>query len=186
MMRITLVEGDLTQQDVDAIVNAANSDLVLGSGVAGAIARGAGPAVAAECAAIGPIGVGEAAITGAGRLPFRHVIHAAGMPPGGRATPESVDRSLEAALALAVQAGVRRLAVPAIGAGVGGLGLQTCAEISLACARRFAETAGRDCPLEEVRFVLFGEPAYRVFEMVNDAAKVEAQMRRLEKRRPGP
>jgi len=181
-MKITLLEGDLTEQAVDAIVNAANSDLVLGSGVAGAIARRGGPSIAAECAAIGPIGVGEAAITGGGSLPARHVIHAAGMPLGGRATPESVERALRASLELAARQGIRTLAVPAIGAGVGGVPLQTCAEISLACARRFAEEAGSLCPLEEVRFVLMGEPAYRVFEMVNDAAKVEAQMRRMGRR----
>lgn len=184
MMRITLAEGDLTEQPVDAIVNAANSNLLLGSGVAGAIARRGGPAIAAECAAHGPIAVGEAAITGAGLLPVRHVIHAAGMSLGGRATPESVDRALRAALECAVAAGVRTLAVPAIGAGVGGLALQTCAEISIACARRFAEEGQeRTGSLEEVRFVLMGEPSYRVFEMVNDAAKVEAQMRRIGQRR---
>lgn len=185
MMRITLVEGDLTDQAVDAIVNAANSDLVLGSGVAGAIARRGGPSIAAECAAHGPIGVGESAITGGGLLPSRFVIHAAGMAPGGRATSESVERALRSALECAVTAGARTLAIPAIGAGVGGLALQTCAEISITCARRFAEERGDQGPLEEVRFVLMGEPSFRVFEMVNDAAKVEAQMRRMsERRRP--
>lgn len=186
MIRITLVEGDLVEQQVDAIVNAANNDLVLGSGVAGAIARRGGPSIAAECAAHGPIRVGEAARTGGGELPARFVIHAAGMARGSRATAETVASALRAALECAVVAGVRTLAVPAIGAGVGGLGLQSCAEISLACVRAFAEERGEAGPLEEVRFVLLGEPAYRVFEMVNDAAKVEAQMRRLAQRgRPG-
>lgn len=183
MIRITLVEGDLTEQPVDAIVNAANSDLLLGSGVAGAIARRGGPAIAAECAAHGPIAVGAAAITGGGELPARHVIHAAGMSLGGRATPESVESALQSALDCAVAAGARTVAIPAIGAGVGGLALQRCAEISIGCARRFAEEKGGEGPLEEIRFVLMGEPAYRVFEMVNDAAKVEAQMRRMAARR---
>ncbi len=183
MIRITVVEGDLTEQQVDAIVNAANNDLLLGSGVAGAIATRGGPSIAAECAERGRIEIGEAAITGAGLLPARFVIHAAGMALGGRATPESVERALWAALECAVQAQVRTLAVPAIGAGVGGLALQSCAEISLACARRFAEEKGGATPLAEIRFVLLGEPSYRVFEMVNDAAKVEAQMRRMA--RPG-
>ena len=183
MMRITLVEGDLTEQTVDAIVNAANSDLLLGSGVAGSIARRGGAAIAAECAAHGPIRVGEAAITGGGLLPARFVIHAAGMALGGRATPESVESALRAALDCAAAVGVRTLAVPAIGAGVGGLGLQQCAEISIACARRFAEEKADSVSLEEVRFVLMGEPSYRVFEMVHDAAKVEAQMRRMAERR---
>jgi O-acetyl-ADP-ribose deacetylase len=105
------------------------------------------------------------------------------MSLGGRATPESVHSALRAALECAVAAGVRTLAVPAIGAGVGGLALQTCAEISIACARRFAEEQAGTGSLEEVRFVLMGEPSYRVFEMVNDAAKVEAQMRRIGQRR---
>lgn len=182
-MRITLVEGDLTEQRVDAIVNAANSDLLLGSGVAGAIAKRGGPAIAAECAAHGPIAVGEAAVTGAGELPARWVIHAAGMALGGGATAESVASALRASLERAVEVGARTLAVPAIGAGVGGLALQRCAEVSLACIRQFAEERGAACPIEEVRFVLLGEPAYRMFEMVNDAAKVEAQMRRLSGRR---
>lgn len=185
MMRITLLEGDLTEQAVDAIVNAANNDLVLGSGVAGAIARRGGPQIAAECAAHGPIAVGEAAVTGGGQLPARYVIHAAGMALGGRATPESVGRALRASLEHAARLGIRTLAVPAIGAGVGGLALQTCAEISIACARQFAEEKGETCPLEEIRFVLMGEPAFRLFEMVNDAAKVEAQMRRMARRGRG-
>jgi len=182
MIRITIVEGDLTEQPVDAIVNAANNDLVLGSGVAGAIAKRGGPSIAAECAERGPIGVGEAAITGGGLLPARFVIHAAGMSLGGRATAESVERALWASLECAARAQVRTLAVPAIGAGVGGLALQRCAEISLACARRFAEEKESTTSLAEIRFVLLGEPSYRVFEMVNDAAKVEAQMRRMARR----
>lgn len=179
MTRIVLLEGDITEQQVDAIVNAANSALVLGSGVAGAIADRGGPSIAEECRALGPIEVGEAAVTGAGELAARIVIHAAGMPPGGPASEESVRASLRAALALADQQGCRTLACPALGAGVGGLSLQTCAEISLDEARRYA---GKGGPLEEIRFVLFGEPAFRLFEMVNDAVKVEAQMRKLSER----
>ena len=180
MTRIAILEGDITDQQVDAIVNAANSALVLGSGVAGAIAERGGPAIAAACRAHGPIEVGEAAVTEAGELPARVVIHAAGMPPGGRATEAALRSSLRAALVLAAREGCRTVACPAIGAGVGGLSMQTCAEASLDEARRFAEEEPE--ALEEIRFVLYGEPAYRVFEMVNDAAKVEAQMRRLRER----
>jgi O-acetyl-ADP-ribose deacetylase (regulator of RNase III) len=181
MTRILLHEGDITEERVDAIVNAANSALVLGSGVAGAIDRRGGRSIGEECAAHGPIEVGQAAITGAGDLPARFVIHAAGMPPGGRVSEESLRQSLRAALGLAVREGCRTVACPAIGAGVGGLSMQTCAEVSLAEARRFvAEEPGSQ--LEEIRFVLLGEPAFRVFEMVNDAAKIEEQMRRLKQR----
>jgi O-acetyl-ADP-ribose deacetylase (regulator of RNase III) len=108
------------------------------------------------------------------------VIHAAGMPPGGSADESSVRSALRASLALADEHGCHSLAVPAVGAGVGGLSLQRCAEISLEEARRHL-ASGRSA-LAEIRFVLFGEPAYRIFEMVNDAARVEAQMQRLQKR----
>lgn len=182
MTRIVLEEGDITDCHVDAIVNAANSALVLGSGVAGAIDRKAGPVVAQECAAHGPIEVGGAALTSAGELPARYVIHAAGMAPGGQVSVESLRATLRASLDLAARAGCRTLAIPAIGAGVGGLSLQVCAETSLDEVRRYVEARGGEGPLEEIRFVLFGEPAFRLFEMVNDAAKVEAQMRKLRER----
>jgi len=180
--RILLLEGDITEQAVDAIVNAANSQLVLGSGVAGAIREKGGPSIQAECDRIGPIAVGEAALTGAGQLPARYVIHAAGMPLGGAASEESVRSSMRAALGRARERSCRTLAVPAIGAGVGSVPLQRCAEILLDEAKRHLAS---DTSLSEIRFVLFGEPAYRVFEMVNDAAKVAAQMERLRARTTG-
>jgi O-acetyl-ADP-ribose deacetylase (regulator of RNase III) len=179
--RIVLLEGDLTEQAVDAIVNAANSNLQLGAGVAGAIREKGGPSIQAECDRIGPIAVGEAAVTGAGKLPARFVIHAAGMALGGRADEASVRSAMRAALERARERGCRNIAVPAIGAGIAGFPLQRCAEVLLEEARR--HLAG-ETSLQEIRFVLFGEPAYRVFEMVNDAAKVAAQMERLRSRRP--
>ena len=182
MTRIVLLEGDLTDESVDAIVNAANSDLILGSGVAGAILEKGGPSIAAECEAHGPIEVGAAAITGAGDLSARFVIHAAGMPFGGQVSEESLSSTLQASLALAEENECRTISIPAIGGGVGGLSLQTCAEISLAEVRRYVEDRGANSVVEEIRFVLFGEPAFRLFEMVNDAAKVEAQMRKLRER----
>ncbi len=180
--RIVLLEGDLTAQAVDAIVNAANSQLQLGSGVAGAIRSKGGPSIQAECDRIGPIAVGEAALTGAGELPARFVIHAAGMPLGGQASEASVRSAMRAALSLAREQGCKTIAVPALGAGVGGVPLQRCAEVLLEEARQHFAAA---TSLDEIRFVLFGEPAYRVFEMVNDAAKVAAQMERLRSRTPG-
>jgi O-acetyl-ADP-ribose deacetylase (regulator of RNase III) len=182
MTRIVLKEGDITEESVDALVNAANSALILGSGVAGAIRAKGGPTIQEECAAHGAIEVGEAVLTGAGALKARWVIHAAGMRPAGQVSVETLRRALRSALALAEEKGCRTLAVPAIGAGVGGLSLQTCAEVSLAEVRAHIEEKGGGSSLEEVRFVLFGEPAFRLFEMVNDAAKVEAQMARLRKR----
>jgi len=181
--RIVLLEGDITDQEADAIVNAANSALVLGSGVAGAIREKGGGSIQAECDAHGPIEVGEAALTSAGDLAARFVIHAAGMAPGGQVSDESLRSTLQASLALAEENGCRTVAFPAIGAGVGGLALQACAETSLEEVRRYVEERGAESPIEEIRFVLFGEPSFRLFEMVNDAAKVEAQMRRLRERK---
>jgi O-acetyl-ADP-ribose deacetylase (regulator of RNase III) len=177
--RIALREGDITREAVDAVVNAANSALQLGAGVAGAIRERGGPSIQEECDRIGPIEVGAAAVTGAGALPARFVLHAATMPPGGRATEESVRSALRASLALADAQGCRSVAVPALGAGIAGFPLQRCAEVLLEEARRHLSG---ETGLEEIRFVLFGEPAYRVFEMVNDAAVVAASMERL--RRP--
>ena len=176
---IVLVEGDITDQPVDAIVNAANTRLRLGSGVAGAIREKGGPSIQEECDAIGSVALGGAAVTGAGRLPARHVIHAAAMHPGGGADEESVREAARSAFRLADELGLRTLAMPAIGAGVGGFPMQRCAEVLLAEAR--AHLRGKTS-LEEIRFVLFGEPSYRVFEMVQDAAKVAEQMERLRSR----
>jgi O-acetyl-ADP-ribose deacetylase (regulator of RNase III) len=178
--RITFVEGDITAQDVDAIVNAANTDLRLGAGVAGAIREKGGAEIQRECDAHGPIALGDAAVTGAGCLEARFVIHAAGMPPGGEASAESVRASMRASLERAREKGCSSIAVPAIGAGVAGFPMQRCAEILLEEARRHLEG---DTSLEEIRFVLFGEPAYRIFEQVDDAARIEAQLKRLARRR---
>ncbi len=177
--RVTLVEGDITEQAVDAIVNAANSALQLGAGVAGAIRERGGPTIQEECDAIGPIEVGDAAVTGAGALSARFVIHAAGMPPGGRATEHAVRSCARRSLALASERGCRTIAVPAIGAGVGGFSPQRCAEVLLEEAR--AHLAG-ETSLEEIRFVLRGEPAYRVFESAKDAITVREQLARMGRR----
>jgi len=177
--RIVLHEGDITAAAVDAIVNAANSQLVLGAGVAGAIRDRGGPSIQRECDEIGPIEVGGAAITGAGDLPAKWVIHAAGMAPGGQADEESIRNALRRSFELASERGCNSIAVPAIGAGIGGFSPQRCAEVLIEEAR--AHLRG-ETSLEEIRFVLFGEPTYRVFESVNDAAAVREQMERLRKR----
>ncbi len=179
MRRIILVEGDITEADVDAIVNAANSSLVLGAGVAGVIAAKGGPSIQAECDAVGPIEVGDAVVTGAGDLPARHLIHAAGMPLGGVATEQSIRSAVRRSLELARERACRSIAIPAIGAGIGGFSEQRCAEILIEEGRQ--HLAG-ETTLEEVRFVLFGEPSYRIFEMVKDAEAVRAQLARLRSR----
>jgi len=176
MGRILLSEGDLTAAAVDAIVNAANTELVLGSGVAGAIRQRGGPQIQEACAAHGPVPLGGAALTGAGKLPAKFVIHAAAMEPGGQVSEESLRAATRASLELARREKLRSLAFPAIGTGVGGFSLQRCAEVMLEEVRR--HLAG-ETSLETVQFVLFGEPAYRVFEQVNDAERVRAGLARL-------
>jgi O-acetyl-ADP-ribose deacetylase (regulator of RNase III) len=176
MGRISQREGDITDEVVDAIVNAANSDLVLGAGVAGAIREKGGASIQQACDAIGAIEVGDAALTTAGELSAKFVVHAAGMPPGGSASEESIRSSLRRSFQLALENGCRTLAAPAIGTGIGGFPPQRCAEILFEEAR--AHMAGEPC-LDEIRFVLLGEPTYRIFESVNDAARVQEQLARM-------
>ncbi len=129
MIRQLLVRrGDITTYDGDAIVNAANNHLQLGAGVAGAIRRAGGPAIQAECDRHGPIRVGEAAITGAGNLNVRWVIHAAAM--GDEPVSErSIRESTTASLALAARHGIARIALPVLGSGVGGFDFERAATI---------------------------------------------------------
>lgn len=159
--RVVIIDGDLVEQDVDAIVNAANNDLVLGGGVAGAIRRRGGPAIQAECDAHGPVKVGEAAITGAGNLRARHVIHAASMGLGGRTTRTSLKSSMDHVFRLARDSDVRTIAIPAVGTGIAGFQIDECARVMAECLRT-AQQQGWEP--EEVRFVLFGMDAKHAFE----------------------
>src|SRR5215470_19166971 len=130
--RIQIQQGDITEMDVDAIVNAANNDLLLGAGVAGAIARKGGESIQKECKEIGSIPVGFAAITGAGKLKARNVIHAASMGLGGaRTTAKSLKTSTAHSLRLAAERNLKSIAFPAIGTGVSGFPMQECAQIML-------------------------------------------------------
>ena len=164
--RIHILQGDLTEQAVDAIVNAANNDLQLGGGVAGAIRRKGGPAIQEECDRVGPIAVGEAAITGAGRLKARHVIHAASMHLGGRTTEEALRASTRASLLRAKEHGLRSIAFPAVGTGIAGFPMRRCAEVMLEEAVRHLEG---ETSLEDVRFVLYDASAERTFCEVFEA-----------------
>ncbi|HXB05045.1 MAG TPA: macro domain-containing protein [Candidatus Acidoferrum sp.] len=159
--RIVIIRGDLVEQDVDAIVNAANNDLVLGAGVAGAIRRRGGAAIQQECDEHGPIKVGEAAITGAGDLPARFVIHAASMGLGGVTTSHALRSTMANTFRLARDNGVRTIAIPAVGTGIARFPMDECA-IIMAGALHDALADG--WKPEEVRFVLFDEAAKRAFE----------------------
>jgi O-acetyl-ADP-ribose deacetylase (regulator of RNase III) len=159
-MNIHVEQGDLTSYRVDAIVNAANNDLILGGGLAGAIARKGGPQIQAQCDRHGPVAVGEAAITGAGNLPARFVIHQASMQLGGRTTAQSLRDSTRAVLRLAEENGVRTLAMPATGTGIAGFDLPQCAEIMVA---EVLEHARGKTNITDVYFVLHDPQAYQTF-----------------------
>jgi O-acetyl-ADP-ribose deacetylase (regulator of RNase III) len=161
--QVVIIAGNLVDQEVDAIVNAANNELVLGGGVAGAIRSRGGAAIQRECDAHGPVRVGEAAVTGGGELPARHVIHAASMQLGGRTTAESLRSSMDHVFRLARELGVRTIAVPAVGTGIAGLPMNDCARVMAACVDR--ALAGGWQP-DEIRFVLFGDDARSTFEEV--------------------
>jgi O-acetyl-ADP-ribose deacetylase len=159
--RVVIVSGDLVDQEVDAIVNAANNDLQLGGGVAGAIRRAGGPAIQDECDAHGPVRVGEAAITGAGRLRARYVIHAASMALGGRTSRDSLRSSMDDVFRLARKHEVRTMAVPAVGTGIAGFPLDECARVM---AESLDAALSGGWQAVEVRFVIFGEASKRPFE----------------------
>jgi len=159
-LSVDVIQGDLTQQDVDAIVNAANNDLELGGGVAGAIARAGGPAIQAECRKIGPVEVGDAAITTGGNLKARYVIHAASMRLGGRTSADSLRRSTRRSLEIAKEKGLRSIAFPAVGTGIARFPLGECARIMLEEVATHARGKGS---VTEVRFVLFGADAEDAF-----------------------
>ena len=173
-LTIEILQGDLTQQDVDAIVNAANNDLELGGGVAGAIARAGGPTIQAECRAIGPIAVGDAAITGGGKLTARFVIHAASMRLGGRTNAESLRSSTRRSLEIASQRGLRSMAFPAVGTGIARFPMEECARIMLEAVVAHARSG---TSLNEIRFVLFGADAEAAFRR-----EAERQLRAEETR----
>jgi O-acetyl-ADP-ribose deacetylase (regulator of RNase III) len=159
--RIEIRQGDLTDMDVDAIVNAANNDLRLGGGLAGAIRRKGGPRIQAECDEIGTIPVGGAAITSGGNLKARHVIHAASMQLGGATSAQSLRSSTAHALRIAAQRGLKTIALPAIGAGIGGFPMAECAEIML---REAAKHFEGPTSIEKITFILFDAEALSAFE----------------------
>jgi O-acetyl-ADP-ribose deacetylase (regulator of RNase III) len=163
---ISILQGDLAQQDADAIVNAANNDLQLGGGVAGAIRRKGGPAIQEECDHIGPIPLGEAAITTGGNLRARYVIHAASMRLGEETTENNLRLSTRASLLRASEKGLKSIAFPAIGTGIAGFPMRRCAEVML---EEVVQHLKGPTSLEDVRFVLYDRPAYETFLSTREA-----------------
>lgn len=162
-MEISLVTGDIAQQDAEAIVNAANNHLWMGAGVAGAIKRAGGQEIEREAVAKGPIPIGEATVTGAGRLKARYVIHAAVMGRDLRTDADKIRQTTENSLRRADELALKSIALPALGTGVGGFSLEECARIMLDVVRRHSASG---TSLERVVFVLYDEPAYKAFERV--------------------
>src|ERR1041384_7856593 len=142
---VQVVQGDITDQDTEAIVNAANNHFWMGAGVAGAIKRGGG----------------EAVVTSGGSLAAKYVIHAAVMGQDFHTDAAKIRRSTHSALALAENKGIASLSLPALGTGVGGFSIHHCASIMITEAVEFLVRSKR---LREIRFVLFDTPAYAAFE----------------------
>ncbi len=159
-LSVTILEGDLTSRDVDAIVNAANNAFWMGGGVAGAIKRRGGVEIEAEAMVRGPVEPGQSVLTGGGTLLARHVIHAAVMGQDLRTGARLIRQATATALRLASSHHFVSVAFPALGTGVGGFPLAECAREMLAAVR---EHAGSGTSLRTVEFVLFGAPAYEEF-----------------------
>ena len=163
--RMVVVQGDITRQKVDAIVNAANERLRGGGGVDGAIHRAAGPKLLEECIQIGGCPTGEARITKGYRLPARYVIHTVGpvWQSGSQGEPEILASCYRKSLELAAANGVRTIAFPGISTGVYGYPLEAATRVALTTVKCcLADLPG----VEEVRFVTFGEHATAVAERV--------------------
>jgi O-acetyl-ADP-ribose deacetylase (regulator of RNase III) len=157
-VKLEVVEGDIAALEVDAVANAANDRLWMGAGVAGAIKRAGGETIEREAVAKGPIPVGTAVATGAGRLSAQYVLHGAVMSQDLRTNADLVARTTRSCLELADELGCRSLALPAFGTGVGGFPVEDCAQIMIAETRAFEPSA-----LEHVVFAVFGEDAEQVF-----------------------
>jgi O-acetyl-ADP-ribose deacetylase len=159
--KVEVLETDITTLEVDAIANAANTDLAHGGGVAGAISRAGGPAVQEESDRRAPIGLGAAVETGAGDMPARWVIHAATMVLGGPTSADIIRRATAATLWKAEELGARSLALVAFGTGVGGFPLDEAATIEAEEVRRHLDSGSR---LERIVFTVRGADARAAFE----------------------
>jgi O-acetyl-ADP-ribose deacetylase len=160
---LEVVQDDVTTLEVDAIANAANTELKHGGGVAGAISRAGGPEVQRESDEKAPIGLGEAVETTAGEMPSRYVIHAATMELGGPTSAEIIERATRSTLAKAEELGCRSLALVAFGTGVGGFPLEDAASLMAGAARDYQGG------LERIVFAVRGDEAETAFREALDA-----------------
>ncbi|MBD3233420.1 MAG: Appr-1-p processing protein [candidate division Zixibacteria bacterium] len=158
--QIIIKEGDITQSNCDAIVNAANNHLWMGSGVAGAIKSRGGRAIEDEAISLAPIEVGDAAVTNAGKLEAKYVIHGAVMGQDLKTDEANIRRTTISCLTRAVELMVDSVAFPAFGTGVGGFPVGDCAKIMLGEVVDYLRENGQP---QKVEFVLFGEESYGEF-----------------------
>jgi O-acetyl-ADP-ribose deacetylase (regulator of RNase III) len=157
---LEVVDGDITIQTTDAVVNAANNAFWMGAGVAGALKARGGPAMEAEAMAQGPVEPGECVVTSGGRLAARYVIHAAVMGQDLRTSESLIAQATANSLALAEDRQLASIAFPAFGTGIGGFPIDECARAMIAAIRTHVSAA---TSLRLIRLVLFGLPAYRAF-----------------------
>jgi O-acetyl-ADP-ribose deacetylase (regulator of RNase III) len=157
-LQLEVIEGDITALEVDAIANAANNHLWMGAGVAGAIKRAGGEEIEREAVARGPIAVGDAVATGAGRLKAKHVIHGAVMGQDLKTDADLIERTTRRCLEVADDLGAESLALPAFGTGVGGFPLDECASLMVRVVRDFEPES-----LARVVFAVFGADARAAF-----------------------
>lgn len=158
---IEIVRGNIADQDTEAIVNAANNMLWMGSGVAGAIKRQGGEEIETEAMAQGPIEIGAVVMTAPGRLKTRHVLHAAVMGQNLHTSAESIERATRNSLSFAERAGMVSISLPAFGTGVGGFSIFHCAKLMLTAAIEFLIASKK---VKLIRFVLFDEENLKAFE----------------------
>ena len=165
MIKIEVCHGDITQLELDALVNAANNRLWMGGGVAGALKRAGGREIEAEAVKKGPIPIGEAVVTGAGKLKARYIIHAAVMGQDLKTDAEKIRQATRNSLLRGDELGIKSMAFPALGTGVGGFPLDECARIMISEVRQYS---AKKTGLERVVFVLYDEPAYQAFKQELD------------------
>ncbi|MEW6069432.1 MAG: macro domain-containing protein [Candidatus Thermoplasmatota archaeon] len=162
--KIELYFGDITDLEVDAIVNAANNHFFMGAGVAGAIKRKGGVEIEKEAVSKGPVEVGEAVVTSAGKLKCKYVIHAAVMGLDFKTDENKIRKATENALKRAEELKIKSIAFPAFGTGVGRFSVSECAKIMVNVVKEHLK--GKSC-LEKVVFALFSEEIYEKFEKVS-------------------
>src|SRR3954469_24951089 len=161
MAEIEVLDADITQLEVDAIANAANTRLLHGGGVAGAISRAGGPSIQSESDELSPVGLGEAVSTGAGEMPSTWVVHAATMELGGPTSAQIIREATASALRVADELGAKSFALVAFGTGVGGFPLVDAARIEVEAVRRHLDAGSG---LERVVFCVHGDEAREAFE----------------------